>query len=280
MADRATCFTVGDLTGVIPAPALSPAERRELHQRVPGLHFEAGSAQSVCNTEIQVGQSTVARPAPGSPRVLRRAINAALTFEALRHETVMVHGAVVGRGAEALLILGDYNAGKTRLALAMAELGFDGLAGDLALITAKGAVSGGTRAVLSKWPLDAAGKALPPTDLGLPEGATRWHAAECLGGPYPDCTITRIVQLVPTGAQVTPPAADPKEALSAAVQRARSRAIDDADWHAMLQRRPEIAATQARVVQALAARLPVNVITADFPACIDQSLGHCQVVCR
>ncbi|WP_293577517.1 hypothetical protein [Phaeobacter sp.] len=220
-----------------------------------------------------MGSSTIARPAPGAPRALRRAVNAALTLESLRDDTVMLHGVVVARGVEALVILGDYNAGKTRLALALTEHGFGGLAGDLALITAQASVSGGTRAVLSKWPVDAVGHTLPRSDLGLPNGAVRWQAAQCPGGPYPGCNITRMVQLLPKNAQTIPPSVDPVDALRAAVQRARARAIEDADWHAMQQHRPDIVTTQDRLIRVLAARLPMSVIAADFPSCIVQTLA-------
>lgn len=90
MADQATYFAVGNLTGIIPAPALSAAERHEVHQRVPGLRFEIASARtsirSGSSTEIRLGRSAVARPAPGAPPTLRRAVNAGLTLEALRHQ--------------------------------------------------------------------------------------------------------------------------------------------------------------------------------------------------
>lgn len=39
MGNQETQIAVGDLTGGIPGPMLSAAERRELYQRVPGLSF-------------------------------------------------------------------------------------------------------------------------------------------------------------------------------------------------------------------------------------------------
>ncbi|WP_172292360.1 hypothetical protein [Pseudoruegeria sp. HB172150] len=273
MGNNATGIAVGDLIGVIRGPALSAAERRELHQRVPGLSFGPVTGSTGADTDIRLGQITVARPAPGAHCALRRAVNAALTVEALHHGMLMLHGAVVARGTEALLILGDYNAGKTRLALALASWGFAGLAGDLALIGVDGSVHGGTRAVLMKWPVDDLGMSLPPSDLGLPKGAMRWQAPECPGGPYPGCCVTQTVLLTAPGALGPHCEPDLAYALRAAVLRSRRRVIRDDDWQVMLQRHPEIAATQESLIRSLAARVTMLCIANDFPSCVEQILS-------
>ena len=268
-------FRVGPFFGSIIGIDLSAEHLHELDGRVPGWRRIASqdvTPKALQTRGVHVGSTWHPLSPSNNPRVLRRAINAALTGEALCHNAVLLHGVVVARGQTAVLILGDYNAGKTRLNQALRQHGFITLAGDLVLISATdGHVVAGTRAVLSKWSKDITGRALPRSPLSAGDGEARWLAETCAGGPYADIRVTATMILGdrPT-ARAQPEEAE--HALFGAFERSYLRALARERW-------PTDAESGVRsLVQGLSQRVPSFWLQSVFPDCVPQTLELIDVV--
>ncbi|NKI73940.1 hypothetical protein Dpoa2040_001170 [Dickeya sp. CFBP 2040] len=121
---------------------------------------------------------------------IRRRILALLAHQSIEKNAMFLHASVIARNQQAIVLLGDYGAGKTTVALQMIQCGWQQVAGDICLIGAEGDVIAGSRAVLSRQPLY---KEMQPTRLPLPEGEVRWEVDACHGGPYEGIKIRGVV---------------------------------------------------------------------------------------
>jgi len=114
-----------------------------LSAQIPGAHGDLFGSDS--------GAATLTLTDVVTPADARRIINARLHAEQLDAATLSVHGVAVANADRAVLLIGDYGAGKSLTALAMImSMGWFPIAGDTCLVRVGEAgivdVVGGTRA--------------------------------------------------------------------------------------------------------------------------------------
>lgn len=152
-----------------------------LAPHVPGA---AQEALAVLDTGVPVDLSLTSGVSPGDAR---RLINAYLHRLHLDHETLCVHAVALSRPDRGgtVVLLGGHGAGKTLVAIALAERGWRPVAGDVALLDVHPApaVRGGTSAFVARR--SAVARWFPDLRVDAPQTARidlrgRWD-----GGPAP-----------------------------------------------------------------------------------------------
>ena len=194
-------ITIDDIEVAVSGFARIPALDHEILQRVPASFIMDMNYQGCGLSRKGIGQVDVDGqcfrvPNKASAAELRRFVTAVVVAPALRRKKMLVHGVVVSAQDSAILILGDYGAGKTTVSLLLRDRGFRVLAGDSALVQADGEIRGGSRAILVReGGLWAAMGARQPTRLWLSDGIRRWEAGECPGGPYYGVQLKAIIKV-------------------------------------------------------------------------------------
>jgi len=191
----------------------------------------------------------------------RRLINAMLHSEHLGHDTLSLHGVAVTKAGRAVLLIGDYGAGKSLTGLAMIRsMGWSPVAGDTCLVRldAQGTVDviGGTRAFVVRR--SAMARWFPA--VALSEGdSERVDLADSL--PSQDGGTRRlagiVIATVDGGNSVSPPVPCGRQVAANALYRASghlvAKVLDDAAADPLLlMEGSELARLRLRLVRRLA----------------------------
>lgn len=175
--------------------SLTPQLCMDLLKRVPGAAITAISdkvCSDGCSRKLSSYERHISIEKDVSDTEIRRRIMTLLAYQAIKKNSMFLHASVIVRNQQAIVLLGNYGAGKTTVAMRMAQQGWQQVAGDICLISEEGDVIAGSRVVLSRKP---SYKGMLPTRLPLPEGEIRWEMDPCHGGPYEGIKMKGVIVL-------------------------------------------------------------------------------------